>query len=677
MIYYVATNGNDTNAGTRRCPFATVERARDAVREQIRAGLTEPVTVKILSGVYAVGAIRLDSRDSGTARFPVTYEAEGEVILDGGIRLPAEAFEPLTDDERARLSPNAALHAVRTNLRARGLSREDWGEMCVIGSHHTGDRYDGAVLSPIWCELFVNDVRQTVARYPNEGFLYTTEPIREGDGLESKMTGKVIYRYTAEEWAKKRNPISDIHGIDPETAKRAAAWKTKDVWVFGYPAWNWAGTSSPLANIDAEACTMEPKMVSRYGIKARAPYYFYNVLEEMDTPGEWYLDRESGRLYLYPAVDLADATVALSILSESILTATDVSYLTLRGLSFTGTRGDGLTLSGDHLTVENCTVKNVAGNAMVINGNHIRVSGCELCRLGRGGVLIEGGDRRTLTPSHNVLERNHVHHFSEIVTTYQPAFHLEGVGNLCRNNCIHDSTHMAISFMGNDHVIEYNEIYDVCKTADDSSAVYSGRDYTVQGTIIRYNYFHDIKSSEKNDVGIFAVYCDDNLGKCTVTNNVFERCQSALLLHGGHNMTFRGNVIVDACPKSKNSLNFSKYHYPEDLVGDGLHVKRLANVPWQSEIWTKAYPQIARYLSWDAHTEQRYPHDADISGNVIVNHHPFEVNFRWYDKRFGNKIENNTFLAHRPDGDTAYLCTEYLPAKIKGFQPIPMEQIGL
>ena len=134
------------------------------------------------------------------------------------------------------------------------------------------------MLAPIACELFVNGVRQTVARYPNEDFLYTTGAIREGDGLESKLTGKVIYNYTLEEWDRKRNPLSDIFEIDESTAKRAAGWKSlQDVWMFGYPAWNWAGMSTPIVHIGAEDRSMETKMVSRYGIKRQMPYYLYNI----------------------------------------------------------------------------------------------------------------------------------------------------------------------------------------------------------------------------------------------------------------------------------------------------------------------------------------------------------------------------------------------------------------
>ena len=678
MDYYVAVGGSDANMGTKESPFATLERARDAVREQIQNGLTEPVWVKILEGVYDTGNIVLTEEDSGTKDFPITYEAVGDVVLNGGMSLCSDMFGALTDEEKSRLRGEARNMVVRADLKKLGLCRSDWGEMCVTGSHHTGDRYDGAILSPMWCELFVNDVRQTIARYPNEGFLYSEEPIREGDGKESNITGSLKFRHTSEEWETIRNPISDIYRLDSDTSKRVASWKSlHDVWMFGYPVWNWADMATPVVGFDEKNCALETGMVSLYGMKKGAPYYFYNVFEELDSPGEWYLDRDTGFLYLYPSANLEDSEIMLSLLTKSVLTFNEVSYVTLKGFTFTGTRGDALTLSGNHLTVRDCIVKNVAGHAMVIHGDHNLICGCEICHVGQCGIKICGGDRRTLTSSYNILENNHIHHFAEIFKNYRPAFQLDGVGNICRHNCIHDSNHMAIGFSGNNHLIEANEIYAVCKTSDDASAVYAGRDYSTQGTVIRWNYFHDITSSSKKNIGVFAVYCDDNLGKCTIEQNVFVRCQSALLLHGGHNMTFTGNLIMDAPENARSALTFHKYYCWWDLLGDSVHAKRLREVPWQSEIWKKAYPQIEKYLSWDIETEQRFPHYANISGNVIIHHKPIEINFEWDNPLFENKVENNTILEEKPNCSLTRLCEEWLPKKIDGFAPIPFSEIGI
>lgn len=673
--FYVSRQGCDKNPGTKDKPFASVERARDAVRALIAQGLTAPVNVHVAAGEYTVRQFSLDARDSGTESCPITYAADGEVILNGGVILPSEGFEALTDEEKSRLHGDAVDRVVRYDLKKHGLTRGDWGEMCVTGSHHTGARYDGAVLSPMWCELFVNDRRQTVARYPNEDFLYTTEPVREGRGLESPGSVK---KMTREEWAKLRNPLSDIYGIDADTAKRAAAWKTLDeVWMFGYPVYNWADMSSPVVRIDAEKCEMETQMVSMFGMKPHAPYYFYNVFEELDAPGEWYLDRAAGWLYLYPDADLTTADINLSILSESVLCADGVSYLTLRGFTFTGTRADAVTLAGNHLTVEDCCVKNVAGCAFHLSGNSLAVRGCEIHHTGKGGIDISGGDRNTLTSSENIVENNHIHDTAEIFKTYTPGVNMHGVGIVCRNNTIHDIPHMAIGFFGcNDCVMEYNEIYNCCRFADDSGAIYSGRDYTVQGNKIHRNYFHDMMSDADGHIGIFGVYCDDNLGGCEITQNIFERCQSALLLHGGHDMIFRGNVILESCPKSVYSVRYHGYGYWDTLLEGGEHDQVHKLVPWQSEVWRRAYPHLAEYMTWDAETEGRYPHYGDLSGNVIINHKPFDYSFQWDDVRFKNRIENNTFLDESPEADLKTLVGVTLPQMIDDFAPIPLDKIG-
>jgi hypothetical protein len=272
MIFYVSTNGRDDNIGTKNEPFATLEKVRDTIREKIENGLTEPITVCVSKGEYAVRHFTLEAKDSGTATCPITYIADGEVILNGGMTLNADWFEPLLEDEALRLHGDARERVVRIDLKKLGITRKDYGEMCITGSHHTGDNYDNVVLSPLGCELFVNDVRQTVARYPNEGFLYTEDPIREGDGLESSITGKILYRYTLEEWAQKRNPLPDLHKLDEETASRVASWESlSDVWIYGYPRWNWADMSSPIISFDPETRALEPKLVSRFGMKSKAP----------------------------------------------------------------------------------------------------------------------------------------------------------------------------------------------------------------------------------------------------------------------------------------------------------------------------------------------------------------------------------------------------------------------
>ncbi len=677
-VFYVSTTGCDTNPGTNELPFATIERAKQAVREQIAVGLNEDIRVLIEPGEYPTGSIRFDVHDSGNENFRVIYEKNGdeEVILNGGVRLNPADFVPLDPHEAERLHGEARRYTVKFDLKKIGLTAADWGRINTLGSYHTAHRYDDAISRPFACELFVNDSRMRLARYPNTDFLYSVKPIREGRGRDS--AGNI-----AADWETVRNPASDINEIDVDTAHRAASWQTlDDVWLFGYLKYGWADASSPVVRVDPVSCELETAYCSRYGLRENFPYYFFNVFEELDAPGEWYLDRKDGILYLYPDCELSSADIILSISTEPLIQSEQTSYVTFDGLTIIGTRGSGMVLAGDHVTVENCTIKNVSSDAIVINGNHCLVRGCNISYTGCGGIRISGGDRVTLTPSGNIVENNHIHHVGEINKTYQPGIHLSGVACVVRHNCIHDSTHMAIAFAGNEHIIEYNEIYRVCLFADDSSAIYSGRDYSCCGNTIRYNYFHDMASSAECHIGVFSVYCDDNLGSCTITGNVFLRCQSSLLLHGGHDMTFTGNLILDAPENAQFSLRFHRYSYPRTLQPGGEHYTNLSRVPYLSDIWQKKYPRISEYLTWDPETEQRYPHNGNISNNIIINHRPIDINFDHKDERFCCKVENNLLFASRKEAGisdeelnaSAFL---HLSELMPDFDVIPFEKMGL
>ncbi len=97
-----------------------------------------------------------------------------------------------------------------------------------------------------------------------------------------------------------------------------------------------------------------------------------------------------------------------------------------------------------------------------------------------------------LTPAGHYAENNHIHHYARWNRMYSPAISISGVGNRAAHNLIHDAPHQAIDFGGNDHVIEFNEIHDVCYESNDAGAIYSGRNWTMRGTVIRYNFMHHL-----------------------------------------------------------------------------------------------------------------------------------------------------------------------------------------
>ena len=128
MNLYITTTGSDSNPGTETSPFATLTGARDAVRRVIENGLCEPITVHIGAGEYRMDSIRFDERDSGTEDCPITYIADGEVILHGGISVAREDWQMPDAAMLSRFAEEARPHIRMISLTSLGLTAEDWGE---------------------------------------------------------------------------------------------------------------------------------------------------------------------------------------------------------------------------------------------------------------------------------------------------------------------------------------------------------------------------------------------------------------------------------------------------------------------------------------------------------------------------------------------------------------------
>jgi len=88
-------------------------------------------------------------------------------------------------------------------------------------------------------------------------------------------------------------------------------------------------------------------------------------------------------------------------------------------------------------------------------------------------VLDKRESQRRLDPARHVVENCHFHHNGRWTYTYAPAILMQGVGIRVAHNVIHDHTHCGIIFAGNDHELEFNEIYRVATDTGDVGAIYS------------------------------------------------------------------------------------------------------------------------------------------------------------------------------------------------------------
>lgn len=650
--FYVAADGNDHWSGKRRTPnrsrtdgpFATLEGARDAIRALKRRGPLprRTVTVQIEGGRYELAhPFTLTAEDTGTKETPIVYRARQgeEVRLIGGKAL--KGFTPVTDPAiLARLDPAARSHVLQTDLRAQGVTD-------LAGVNSGGNWAE----SQAGLELFFQDRPMTLARWPNQGFVKIKETLGldpvDIRGTKGDKVGKFVYE-----------------------GDRPKRWVgEKEIWLHGYWFWDWADQRQRVESLDTEQHTMTlAKPYHSYGYRQGQWYYAFNVLAELDQPGEWYLDRDTGILYFWPPEPITAGQAVVSVL-PSLVDFQDVSYVTLQGVTLEAARGTAITVTrGKETHIRGCVIRNVGSWAVrILGATDSGVAGCDIYQVGEGGIQLEGGDRKTLAPANLYADNNHIHHYSRWNPVYKPAVMMNGVGNRVTHNRIHDAPHMAIGFSGNDHLIEFNEIDHVCYESNDAGAMYAGRNWTMRGTRIRYNYLHDISGFEGR--GCVGVYLDDQYSGTEVYGNLFYKVTRAAMIGGGRDCTLENNVFVDCVPATH--VDARGLGWAADGV-TGLK-ESLNAMPYQQPPWSEHYPALVNILQEDPMAPK---------GNRIT--HNICVGGRWGD--FEEKARPMvTFQDNLLDKDPLFVdaaahnfqLRPESPAFRLGFKRLPLEKIGL
>lgn len=687
--FYVSTKGNDENNGTKEAPFLTIEKAVEAVRKTDKTD-KKGITVCIEGGEYCISSIEFTEEDSGTEECPITYcSYNGQVIINGGKNLESEIFSRVTDKNVTdRLSDNARKNVVCTDLTKLGLSIEDWGKLYPIGKYGTQSNYDGDTEGPVPCQLYFNGKPLTTARYPNEGFLNTVDIIREGKGQESAGSNHA----KLEGWENLRNPETTIFTVDKATADRINSYSSlENVWLWTALIYEWADTTVPLKSFDYEKKALEPAYVSKYGAVPGSTYYIFNVLEELDSEGEWYLDRENGMLYFYPPENIDNAEITISLSTEDLIKVNGAEYLNFRGLSVRGTRGNGIVVNSNNIKIENCVISQLAGTGVKIDGFCNTVSDCEFVHIGATAVDIKGGDRETLTAGRNRVENCLIHDFSELSITEGQGVNLGGVGNVCAHNEFYNSPQQAIWYGGNNNIIEYNNIHDVALLSNDSSAVYTGRRWDEVGNIVRYNAIYNIGGEGYTPNGI---YLDDGASGQVVYGNIIVNCKgNGFLIGGGRNNDIYNNILINCNTaflydsRSRNAVLDPDFWFEHSREGFDMH-QNLLSSPWKSEIWKKAYPYMATWSLDYGNTESPdfipNPTDSNVKGNLIVHYEgdvgDIDESVYNFSDISGNGVyrlrDMDKLFADSESGDYTIRDIDNLRKEIDNFENIPFDKIG-
>ena len=589
--FYVALNGDDANPGTQAKPLASLIGARDAIRalDKIPDG---GLTVWIGEGQYPITqTLKLGADDSGTATSPVVYRAMpgAEVIFDGSRLLDVSALKPVTDE--ATLS--------RLCEQARGQ---------VMYSVIT-DPSQIDTLKSGGTKLAMKGQMMSLSRFPNVGFAHIDTIIDKGAVYAQGRTKGAKPTYSMDA------PVGGVFSIrEPRSGDWVAEFKRiQKATLSGYLSYDWYREGHRIAHINDDSVQLLE--FSRYGVlsKEKIPrrLVVWNLLCEVDQPGEWYFDDRSNTLFVWP-FETITATSTLGIWAGSAFAElNNAQHITIRDLTIQGINQGKAVVSimgGNDNLIAGSTLRNSTRMAAHIEGgtnNGIR--GCDIYDVS-GHLHLYGGDTKTLTVAGNFAENNHMTQVQ--ATDFYGRIRVNGVGNIFRNNLVHNAIGQIMVLGGNDHLIEQNEMFNIGTEEGDGGTIYSGASMWSYGNVFKHNFLHHLMClPQAHPRG--GIYPDDLDAGDTIIENVFYKAaHRAVLLNGGANHTVAHNVFINGYIGIYSTEAWSKGIRDQKAKFDSGELKRgdkndhvwrteqvVGKEGWNQSPWIDKYPQFAKVMN--------------------------------------------------------------------------------
>jgi parallel beta-helix repeat protein len=711
--FYISKSGNDNNNGSKEKPFLTIEKAIESVRLLKKTnGQSQNITVWLRAGKYNLNkSIELKEMDSGENGFYIEYRSfpNEKVVITGSCELDPMKIMKVHDDKiLSRIPKEARKYIVGYDLKADGLL--NYGEHNQIGH--------GLSVSSAPMELFINDQIMKLAQYPNDSYI---------------MIGKVIDPGSV----PRIKDYSNRGGIFEYTDSRHARWtKAEDLWLQGTFKYGFADDKIKVESIDTIKKQVKLSSPHLYGIGSGENFNHYialNLLEEIDTPGEYYIDRKNGILYLYPPQDLSKTEISVSLLEKPIISLVDVSNIRISGITIENGRGIGIYIeSGNGNIISGCTVRNMGTSGIFMGqgamqlskgvtidedysgeaisgqignlqgqlynnttwdrrgGKNHKIISCDVYNTGCGGIYLSGGSKKDLILGNCLVENCKVHDYNRRTKFLWSGINVDGCGNIVRNNEIFNSDYQGIYVHGNEHIFEYNYIHNVAENSNDVSGWYTGRDPSDRGNIIRYNYFENIGRPDRK--WTMGVYFDDAACDALVEGNVFYNAGSygAVYSNAGQDLIIRNNIFIDINGPvlqlksmwwdfASDSGNW-KYYFGES----GIYRKRLTkSLDIKKPPYSEKYPNLINWidLTTDGKTYYgMYPERNKFENNVLFK---CEETIRMVGKNAKFELGNN-LIVHSDPGFIDYSGKNFklrensmVFKEISEFKQIPFEKIGL
>lgn len=598
---YVNGNTSNKGIGTSKEPFGKIQQALNQVirLKTIQGHCVDTAFIWIKGGNYVViESVLCDYKNSGLPGAPIVISAiPGEkVCLRGGIKVPANLFKQVTDKSiLKRILPEARKKIWVANLKEAGISKFD----------NIQSQGLNIAVKPAPMELIFNDTLMQIARWPNTGYDTYGKVIDEGSipryrGMTLAPGAVPIDPLNPpKQYAKYINDTTNRPGSLLYVNDRPLRWKyAKDLWLFGWWREPWASQTLKVKYLDTKKKEIDFEQPHYYGLADKGLYYAFNLLEEIDRPGEYFIDRENGLLYFWPITSISQSETVISMTTNPIFHFNNASNIILRNVIVEITRGNGIEIEGgSNIKIENCIVRNIGltgidiKNGITVCLNH-QVINSEFYSIREYALNLGGGDRSKLIPAGNHAMNNHFHDEARVS--------IKGVGNYFTHNLLHNIANNALVWSGNDHLIELNEFYNCMSDGDDAAVMYTGRVPSGQGTIVRYNYLHHNGGRATLATGSGGIYLDDGTTGQIIYGNIFYKTgkkaraqMGAMFLHGAKDNLIVNNIFID-CEIAIGFAPWAQDRWEKFLMSGDMKKVLYSDVNINDSLFYQRYPNLKR-----------------------------------------------------------------------------------